>query len=79
MPCRRSQVEQAIPGAQVGLPTPCTTCGQMCKSQAAMFSHMAKVHNYRNPLRQKISTDFCECCLLMLWSSERVFYHVKKR
>lgn len=66
------------PAVEEAMDIPCPSCSMVFASIAARNSHTARSHGYRNPVRARIHTEHCTCCMLHFWSRERVLYHVRK-
>ena len=56
----------------------CGVCGAVLKNSRALHAHMCAVHHHRNPLRRKVSTLFCECCLMSFGERGRLLRHAIK-
>ena len=54
----------------------CDACECFFSDHVAYFSHQAKMHGYRNPLRYKVCTVNCLACNTVFHSIQRVFRYV---
>ena len=56
----------------------CADCGASFKTHAARQSHMARVHNFRNPLRRFVCSPICPVCGNDYHCRARCLVHVQR-
>ena len=61
------EIPIGIPATEPPIPPPtsdfyCPDCDSSFPTKSQLYTHRAKKHNYRNPMKSRIATSLCLCC-----------------